>query len=124
MGTRFMATTEAPIKQGIKDALVKGTERDTTLVMRSLRNTERVFKNDVAMKVRAIEKEKPNNIMAIRKYVRGENYRQSFQETGDAKSSVWSCGLSMALIDDCPTAAELIQNIMNEAETVMKQNMS
>ena len=52
MGTRFMATVEAPIHQGIKDALVNASELDTTLVMRSVKNTERVYKNETALKVR------------------------------------------------------------------------
>mmetsp|Transcript_22190 Transcript_22190/g.44512 ORF Transcript_22190/g.44512 Transcript_22190/m.44512 type:complete len:124 (+) Transcript_22190:96-467(+) len=51
MGTRFMATKEAPIHDNIKQALVKGDEKSTTLVMRSVRNTERVYKNSVAKQV-------------------------------------------------------------------------
>ena len=93
MGTRFMATVEAPIHQKIKEALRDGDERSTTHIMTTLRNTERVYKNKTAETVRAIEKEKPGNIAAIYKYVRGENYRKSFQETGDTESSVWSCGM-------------------------------
>ncbi|EEH53556.1 uncharacterized protein MICPUCDRAFT_45888 [Micromonas pusilla CCMP1545] len=69
-GTRFMATTEAPIHDGIKRALVKGDERSTTLVMQSVGNTERVFKNRVTTEVREIEKRNPGKIEAIRE--RGE----------------------------------------------------
>ena len=65
MGTRFMATKEAAIHENIKNALVKGNETDTMLVMRSLRNTERVFKNPTAIKVAEIEHEKPGDIKAI-----------------------------------------------------------
>jgi NAD(P)H-dependent flavin oxidoreductase YrpB (nitropropane dioxygenase family) len=98
MGTRFMATQEAAIHQNIKDALVAGNETDTMLVMRSLRNTERVYKNEASKKVAAIEKEKPGDIMAIKHLVSGEQYRKSFQETGDTTSSVWSCGQVMVRI--------------------------
>lgn len=86
---------EAPIHQGIKDALVSTDERGTTLVMRSLGNTERVFKNDVTAQVQKIEREKPGQIEAIRHLVSGENYRKSFQDTGDPSSSVWSAGVVM-----------------------------
>merc|ERR1719440_1795191 len=55
MGTAFMATSEAPVHDGIKKALVEATERDTTHVFRSLGNTERVYKNKTAMEVRDIE---------------------------------------------------------------------
>src|SRR5579871_5380131 len=56
MGTRFMATVEAPIHNHVKEALVKASELDTRLIMRSLRNTERVLKN--AAVDRLLEKEK------------------------------------------------------------------
>ena len=124
MGTRFMATKEAPIHDGIKKALVNGNEHSTTLVMQSLGNTERVFKNDVAMEVRAIEKKNPGKIEAIRHLVSGENYRKSFQETGDANSSVWSAGIVMGLIDDVPTCDELIKRMVRDAETIIKQRMN
>ena len=115
MGTRFMATKEAPIHEKIKQALVDGDERSTTHIMTTLRNTERVYKNKTSDIVQKIEKEKPGNIGAIYQYVRGENYRKSFQETGDTQSSVWSCGQSMALIDDIPTCQQLVQNVINDA---------
>eukprot|EP00483_Globobulimina_turgida_P000786 UN00787 len=83
MGTRFMATVEAPIHRKIKQALVDGDERSTTHIMQTLRNTERVYKNKQSDIIQKIEKEKSGNIGAIYQYVRGENYRKSFQETGD-----------------------------------------
>lgn len=80
IGTRFMATIESPIHANIKAALVSSDENDTTLVLKSLRNTERVYKNDAAKKVQEIEKEHPGDINAIRHIVSGENYRKSFYE--------------------------------------------
>ena len=123
MGTRFMATREAPIKDGIKNALVAADENQTTLVMTTVNNTERVYKNKVAEEVRAIEKEKPGDFKAIHHLVRGENYRVSFHETGDPESSVWSAGCVMGLIDDIPTCEELIDRIMNEAVDVMTSRL-
>lgn len=119
MGTRFMATVEAPIHDNIKRAIVEGDVYGTTHVMRSLRNTERVYKNDAAERVIAIEQEHPGDIEAIRPLVRGDNYRTSFQETGNTEDSVWSCGLSMGLIDDCPPCADVIENIVKEAESII-----
>jgi len=123
MGTRFMATVEAPLHIKIKEALRDGDERSTTHVMTTLRNTERVYKNKTSETVRAIEKEKPGDIAAIYKYVRGENYRKSFQETGDTESSVWSCGQSMALINDIPTVDELIKTITNDALEIIHKKI-
>ena len=123
MGTRFMATVEAPIHQNIKEALVKAKVTDTLHLLRSLGNTERVFKNEMSLKAKAIETEKPGDINAIYPYIKGENYRKSFQETGDAYSSVWSCGQSIGLINDIPTCQQLLDRICGEAEDIIKSRL-
>jgi len=122
MGTRFMATKECPIHENIKRALVQGDHKSTCLVMRTLKNTERVFKNKFSLKVLELEKATPGKIQPLIPYVIGENYRKSFQETGDTESSVWSCGQVMALIDDVPTCAELIERMVNEAEEAIRDS--
>jgi NAD(P)H-dependent flavin oxidoreductase YrpB (nitropropane dioxygenase family) len=124
MGTRFMATAEAPIHPGIKQALLEGDENSTDLVMRSLKNTERVYKNRVTEEVKAIEAEFPGDIKKIYHLVKGENYKVSFQETGDAESSVWSCGPVMGLIDSVPTCEELLTGMVAEAESIIKGRLS
>lgn len=123
-GTLFMCTKEAPIHENIKKALVAGDERSTTHIFRTLNNTERVYKNETAMKVREIESQKPGDFPAIRPYVLGENYRKSFQETGDTTSSCWSCGLSMALIHDIPSCQELLDRMVADAEQAVKRASS
>ncbi|GMI51060.1 hypothetical protein ScalyP_jg8625 [Parmales sp. scaly parma] len=116
LGTRFMATKEAPIHENIKKALCEGGASDTTLVMRSVRNTERVYKNSTALKVQEIEREFPGEFDKIHEYVKGENYRLSFHETGDIENSVWSCGSVMSLIDEVLTCEDLINRMVAEAE--------
>jgi len=124
MGTRFMATIEAPIHNKIKLALLHGNERDTTHVMSTLKNTERVYKNKTALKVREIEAEFPGKIGKIYPYVRGENYRKSFQETGDIESSVWSCSQVMGLIDDIPTCKQLLDKMVNDAVDIIEKDVN
>jgi nitronate monooxygenase len=119
MGTRFMATKEAAIHDNIKQALVDGGAGSTTLVMRSVKNTERVFKNETALKVQELEREFPGDFSKIHDYVKGENYRVSFQETGNTEDSVWSCGEVMSLIDDIPTCDELVERMVKEAEEAL-----
>lgn len=123
MGTRFMATTEAPIHENIKKALVDHDERSTTHIFRTVKNTERVFKNSQAMKVRAIEAEHPGDFSKIYPLVRGELYRQSFQESGDIESSVWSCGQSIGLIEDIVPCEELLQRTVEEAASIMRTRL-
>lgn len=124
MGTRFMATKEAPIKDGIKKTLVEKDERDTTHIFRTMKNTERVFKNSATVEVRAIEKEFPGQFKKIRHLVQGENYRISFQETGNSDDSCWSCGQSIGLIEDVPTCKELLDDIVGEAESILMKQQS
>eukprot|EP00092_Neocalanus_flemingeri_P036144 GFUD01039355.1.p1 GENE.GFUD01039355.1~~GFUD01039355.1.p1 ORF type:complete len:434 (-),score=155.04 GFUD01039355.1:118-1419(-) len=124
MGTRFMATVEAPIHDNIKQALVDGDEHSTTLLMRSMRNTERVYKNQAALKVLEIEKEHPGDFSKIGHIMKGDNYRRAFQETGDVEEGVWSAGTVMGLIDSVVTCQELCDNIVGEAEEVIKGRLA
>lgn len=124
MGTRFMATVEAPVHQNIKKALVDGDENSTQLVMRTLKNTERVYRNKTSDEVLEIEAKHPGQIDKIYHLVKGDNYRASFQETGDTESSVWSCGPVMGLIDDVPTCQKLIEGMVSEAEDLIKGRLA
>ena len=83
MGTRFMATTEAPIHENIKQAIIDADENSTALVMRTMRNTERVYKNKAVEEVLQLESEFPGDFSKIKHLVSGDNYRIAFHETGD-----------------------------------------
>ena len=122
MGTRFMATKEAPIHDHVKQALVAASELDTRLVMRPLRNTERVLKN--AAVERLLEKEK-----ALGAQIKFEDilpevagvYPKIMKDAMDA--GAWSCGMVAGLIRDVPTVKELIDRIMSEAEQIIGQRL-
>ena len=123
MGTRFIATKEAPVHQNVKDAIVKATELDTRLVMRSLRNTERVLTNVAVEQCLAIEKEKGDNIefADIAPYVGGV-YPKIMRE-GAMDAGAWSCGMVAGLIHDIPTVKELIDRIMNGAAAIINERL-
>ena len=124
MGTRFIATKEAPVHQNVKQALVEASELDTRLIMRGLRNTERVLNN--AGVERLMEKEK--NLGADLKFtdiieeVAGI-YPRVMQD-GDVEAGAWSCGMVAGLIHDVPTVQELIDRIMAEAETIINKRLA
>jgi len=124
MGTRFMATVEAPIHDNIKQALVDADEHSTTLVMRTMKNTERAFKNKAALKVLEIEKEHPGDFSKVAHLLRGDSYRRAFQETGDIEEGVWSAGTVMGLIDSVVTCEELCEDIVREAEEVISSRLA
>ncbi len=119
MGTRFMCTKEAPIHQNVKDAIVAATELDTRLIMRPLRNTERVLTNKAVERVLAVEKEKGASITFedIVEDVAGVYPKVMLD--GDMDVGAWSCGMVAGLIDDIPTCKELIERIMSDAEALI-----
>jgi len=124
MGTRFIATQEAPVHDNVKQAILKATELDTRLVMRPLRNTERVLNNPAVE--RLLEKEaslgKNIKIEDILDEVAG--VYPKVMTDGKTDSGVWSCGMVAGLINDIPTCAELINRIMAEAETLITDRLS
>jgi len=87
-------------------------------------NTERVFKNKAAMEVRGIEAKHPGEFDKIVHLVKGENYRKSFQETGDETSSVWSCGQSIGLVDEVLPCEQFMAKVCQEAEDIIRHRMN
>lgn len=120
LGTRMIATKEAPVQEGIKNAIVNMGEKSTTIVMRSVKNTERVFRNSYTDKVQAIEDRRPGDFNAIRPYVAGINYKKAFQETGDPDECVWSCGQSGYLVDSILSCKDLIDMIVRDADEILR----
>lgn len=120
MGTRFIATAEAPVHQNVKDALVAASELDTRLIMRPLRNTERVMVNPAVERVMEIEREAGANlgIEDIRDLVSGV-YPKVMRE-GDMDSGAWSCGMVAGLIHDIPTCKDLVQGMVRDAEAIIR----
>jgi NAD(P)H-dependent flavin oxidoreductase YrpB (nitropropane dioxygenase family) len=123
MGTRFMATREAPIHDNIKQQLVDATERDTALIFRTLKNTARVFRNQVADEVRSIEAGGDATIDDIKHLVAGERGRAALH-AGETNGGIWSAGMVAGLIQDIPTCQELVTRIMTEAETLIDRRLS
>jgi nitronate monooxygenase len=123
MGTRFIATKEAPVHQNVKNALVAATELDTRLIMRSLRNTERVLKNANVDRLLEIEREKGDKLKIddIHDQVAGVYPRIMLDGKMDA--GAWSCGMVAGLIHDIPTCQELVDRIMAEAETIIRNRL-
>ncbi|HEX3769608.1 MAG TPA: nitronate monooxygenase family protein [Polyangiaceae bacterium] len=124
MGTRFIATKEAPVHDHVKQAILKATELDTRLIMRPLRNTERVLNN--AGVERLLQKEK--TLGAAIKFedivpeVAGIYPR--VMRDGDVDAGAWSCGMVAGLIRDIPTCKELIDRIMSEAEGMIRGRLA
>ncbi len=121
MGTRFMATQEAPCHQNVKEALLEATELDTRLVMRPLRNTERVLNNSAAQKLLEKETNLGDSIKIDDVLDQVAGVYPKVMLDGEMEAGVWSCGMVVGLINDIPSCKELIERTMTEAKLILDQ---
>jgi NAD(P)H-dependent flavin oxidoreductase YrpB (nitropropane dioxygenase family) len=121
MGTRFMATVEAPIHEHVKQQIVANDERSTDLIFRTMRNTSRVARNAISQQV--VEMERAGaKFEDVRALVAGARGKVVYEE-GDPDYGVWSAGQIQGLIHDIPTCAQLVHRIVEEAETLIRQRL-
>ena len=124
MGTRFIATREAPVHANVKKALVEASELDTRLVMRALRNTERVLKNKGVDQLLEIERERGGTLKVEDIHDQVAGVYPKVMVDGDMDAGAWSCGMVVGLINDIPTVKELIDRIIAEAEQIIRQRLT
>ena len=124
MGTRFIATEDAPVHQNVKEAIVNASELDTRLIMRSLTNTGRVLNNPAVESLMAKEKALGDDLKFedIVDEVAGV-YPKVMME-GEPEAGAWSCGMVAGLVSDIPSVKELIDRIMSEAEEIIASKLS
>jgi NADH:quinone reductase (non-electrogenic) len=123
MGTRFIATKEAPVHDNVKNALVAASELDTRLVMRALRNTERVLKNAAVDRLLEIEREKGSKLQIADIHEEVAGVYPKVMIDGKMDAGAWSCGMVVGLIHDIPTVKELIDRIMVDAERLIRERL-
>ncbi len=123
MGTRFMATVEAPIHENVKKQIVANDERATNLIFRTLHNTARVAKNAISDEVIGIERRGNVTFADIKDLVAGTRGATVLDE-GAMDAGIWTAGQSQALIHDIPTCAELVARIMREAEAIIRERLA
>ncbi len=124
MGTRFLATKEAPVHENVKQAILDASELDTRLIMRNLTNTERVLKNKAVDELVQLENERGADItfeevapFVVSKY-------RDIMINGNMDAGAWSCGMVAGLIHDIPTCQELIDRIMGEANDIIQERLA
>ena len=124
MGTRFIATKEAPVHQNVKEALVAASELDTTLIMRPLRNTERVLKNDAVTRIQEKEKELGDNLQINDIMDEVAGVYPKIMSDGDMDAGAWSCGMVAGLIHDIPSCEELVGGMVKQAEEIIAKRLA
>ena len=124
MGTRFIATKEAPVHENVKKAIVAASELDTRLVMRPLRNTERVLVNAGVERLLEKERDLGANIKFEDIFNEVAGVYPKIMTEGDMDAGAWSCGMVAGLIHDVPTCKELIDRIMLEATDIIRGRLA
>ena len=124
MGSRMVATQEAPVHDNVKQFMVQCSERDTVLILRNLRNTARILKNSVADKILEVETSNPDHtIEDLIEYVSGEKSR-AVLETGDIDHGIIWGGQTVGLIKDVPTVKGLVDRIISEATGIVTERLT
>ena len=123
MGTRFIATKEAPVHENVKQVIVAASELDTRLIMRGLRNTERVLNNAGVERLLEIEREKGAALKIEDIFEQVAGIYPKVMGEGHMEAGAWSCGMVAGLIRDVPTVRELVDRIMAEAEAIIRQRL-
>jgi NADH:quinone reductase (non-electrogenic) len=124
MGTRFIATREAPVHENVKQALVAASELDTRLIMRPLRNTERVLNNTAVERLLEKERELGAGIKFEDILPEVGGVYPAIMQRGEMTAGAWSCGMVAGLIHDIPTCKELIDRIMAQADELIRGRLT
>jgi len=123
MGTRFIATQDAPVHQNVKEAIVNASELDTRLIMRSLTNTERVLNNPAVESLMAKEKALGDDLKFEDIIDEVAGVYPKVMMDGEPEAGAWSCGMVAGLVSDIPTVQELIDRIMSEAQDIIASKL-
>ena len=123
MGTRFIATQDAPVHRNVKEAIVNASELDTRLIMRSLTNTERVLNNPAVESLMAKEKALGDELKFEDIIDEVAGVYPKVMMDGEPEAGAWSCGMVAGLVSDIPTVQELIDRIMSEAEDIIASKL-
>jgi NADH:quinone reductase (non-electrogenic) len=124
MGTRFVATAEAPVHHNVKEQIVANDERSTTVIFRKFRNTARVASNSISQEVADIERNPDSDFADIAELVSGKRGRSAVLEQGDVEGGLWWAGQTQGLIHDVPSCAELIDRTIAEAEAIISPRLT
>ena len=122
MGTRFMATKEAPIHEKVKEALVANDERATDMIFRTMHNSSRVARNKISQQVVEIERKGGAKFEDVRELVAGTRGGKVY-DTGDTDYGIWSAGQTQGLIHDIPSCKDLMDRIMSEAQAIIRNRL-
>lgn len=124
MGTRFMATAEAPIHENVKRQIVANNELDTQIVFREFNNTSRVARNSVSEEIARRSALPGATFEDVAELASGVRGREEVLAKGDMEGGMWWASQAQGLIDDIPTCADLVSGIIAEAEEIITKGLA
>lgn len=124
MGTRFVATVEAPVHQNVKQQIVANSELSTQLVFRKFRNTARVARNAISEQIVEISQRPGATFEDIAHLASGERGRKAVLLEGDMDGGMWWAGMSQGLITSVESCREVVDEIIREAEDVVRVRLA
>lgn len=123
MGTRFVATTEAPVHEAVKKQIVANTERDTVLLFRKFHNTARVAKNSISVEAARIETLPDSEFADVAELVAGKRSREKVLTGGDMEGGLWWAGQAQALVDEVVSCQEVVDTMVGDAEQIIRERL-
>jgi NADH:quinone reductase (non-electrogenic) len=124
MGTRFVATTEAPVHQAVKDQIVANTERDTVIVFRKFRNSARVARNSVSEEILEISSREGTTFADIAHLASGVRGRERVLSQGEVEGGMWWAGQAQGLIREVASCREVVDTIVGDAERIIRERLA
>ncbi|MGO4256406.1 NAD(P)H-dependent flavin oxidoreductase [Marmoricola sp. RAF53] len=119
MGTRFVASAEAPVHPRVKDQIVANSELSTILVLREFNNTARVARNAVSEEIAARSAAPGATFADVADLVSGSRGRSRVLRDGEIEDGMWWAGQSQGLIDSVATCREIVDSIVADAEELI-----
>ena len=124
MGTRFVATTEAPVHDNVKQQIVANDERATQIVFREFHNTARVARNSISEEIAEISTRDGASFGDIAHLASGARGREEVLKNGDMEGGMWWAGQSQGLIHEVASCADVVRTIIGDAQQIITKRLS
>ena len=124
MGTRFVATTEAPVHDNVKQQIVANDERATQIVFREFHNTARVARNSISEEIAEISAREGASFGDIAHLASGARGREEVLKNGDMEGGMWWAGQSQGLIHEVASCADVVRTIIRDAQQIITKRLA
>lgn len=119
MGTRLIATREAPYHEKYKQALLNATDEATVIVGRPFNRIRRLLKTGGASELLKLEKEADASVTLFHKRT-DERYHVLGAVDGDLDQGFVNAGQIAGLIEEIPPVKTLFETMITEAKLAIE----